>query len=124
MDVKPEQYLEELLVFVKKELDLYTRYAVRLREDGGVRHIYNTKIFKEELQNILSDEFRSMDRDAYQKERRQLFHEWDDFHERAYEALKKGVMLPLEYMMRKFLLTPFERHCVCLAAAPELNREF
>ena len=71
-----EQYFETLTVLVKKEIDLYTKYAVRLREDGGIRHIYDTKIFKEELQNILEDEFSSMDRVAYGADRKRLRKEW------------------------------------------------
>ena len=37
-----EVYFKELLELVKQEISLYTRYAVRLREDGGIRHIYQT----------------------------------------------------------------------------------
>lgn len=121
--MKPEQYWEELLILVKKELDLYTKYAVRTRADGGIRHIYNTKIFKEELENILEDEFQDTDWEGYQIKRKALFLEWRDFHDNAYLDLKKGEILPLAYLMHKFSLTSFERYCVCLAAAPELNRE-
>lgn len=119
-----EQYFETLTVLVKKEIDLYTKYAVRLREDGGIRHIYDTKIFKEELQNILEDEFSSMDRVAYGADRKRLRKEWELFHEKAYQKMQRGTILPFEYMLRKLHLTEFERYCVCLAMAPELNREF
>lgn len=95
-----------------------------MRADGGIRHIYNTKILKEELENILEDEFQDTDWRSYQRERGLLLQDWQDFHEKAYLILKKGEMLPLAYLMHRFSLTPFERYCVCLAAAPELNREF
>lgn len=119
-----EQYYEKLIMLVKKELDLYTRYAVRLREDGGIRHIYNTKIFKEELANILEDDFACMDRKAYETERNLLFGEWKRFHEEAFRSMKQGIMLPFAYMLEKFGLTEFERYMACLSFAPELNREF
>ena len=38
-----EEYFQRLLVLVKEEISLYTKYAVRLKENGGIRHIYNTK---------------------------------------------------------------------------------
>lgn len=119
-----EQYLERLTILVKKELELYIRYAVRLREDGAIRHIYQTKLFKDELSNILEDDFQCMDRNAYEIERSLLSEEWEIFHEEAYQSIKRGVMIPFEYMLRRLGLTAFEKHCACLAAAPELNREF
>ncbi len=124
MDLEASQYLETMLSLVKKELDLYVRYAVRTREDGGIRHIYQTRIFKEELQNILEDAFVSMDWEKYGQERRTLREEWNLFHESARRQLKEGVMIPLEYMICRFRLTEFEAYCVCLAASRELNREF
>ena len=53
----------------RQEISLYTKYAVRLKEDGKVRHIYNTKIFKDELSNIMEDSFLHMSRENYEKER-------------------------------------------------------
>ncbi len=122
--MQQEQYFETLVELVKKELALYVKYAVRLREDGGIRHIFQTKIFKEELVNILEDDFRHMDRNAYERERGLLFDEWELFHEEAYQSVKCGIMLPFEYMLRRLGLNDFEKYCACLAAAPELNREF
>lgn len=119
-----EQYFEKLVDLVKKELALYVKYAVRLREDGGIRHIFQTKIFKEELSNILEDDFQHMDKEAYVQERALLFEEWELFHEEAYQSIKNGIMLPFEYMLRRLGLDDFEKYCACLAAAPELNREF
>lgn len=119
-----EEYFKELLVLVKQEISLYSKYAVRLREDGGIRHIYHTKIFKEELSNILDDPFVHMDHSAYLREREDLFRQWKEFHEKAYRTIKSGEMLPFEYMLRKLGLTGFEQHLACLAIAPELNREF
>ena len=119
-----EQYFETLVHLVKKELALYIKYAVRLREDGGIRHIFQTKIFKEELSNILEDDFQYMDRNAYDSERGLLFEEWELFHEEAYQSIKNGEMVPFEYMLRRLGLTDLEKYCVCLAIAPELNREF
>lgn len=124
MDLEASQYLETMLFLVEKELDLYVRYAVRTREDGGIRHIYQTRIFKEELQNILEDAFASMDWEKYGRERKALWEEWDLFHESARRQLREGVMIPLEYMICRFRLTEFEAYCVCLAASRELNREF
>lgn len=118
------QYEEQLVLLVKKEIAFYVGYAVRLREDGGIRHIYNTKIFKEELDNILQDDFAGMDRSACDRERAALDREWREFHAGAYRSLKSGVMLPFAFMLRKFALTDFEQYCACLAFAPELNREF
>lgn len=119
-----EQYFEKLVDLVKRELALYVKYAVRLREDGGIRHIFQTKIFKEELSNILEDDFQHMDKEAYVLERGLLFEEWELFHEEAYQSIKSGIMLPFEYMLRRLGLDDFEKYCACLAAAPELNREF
>lgn len=119
-----EQYFQELLILVKQEIGLYTKYAVRLKEDGKVRRIYNTKIFKDELSNIMEDSFSHMSRADYEKERGALFSRWEDFHERAYRTIKGGVMMPFEYMLRKLELTVFEQYMACLAVAPELNREF
>lgn len=124
MYYRPEQYYLNLLGLVKKELDLYTRYAVRMRDDGGIRHIYNTKLFKEELSNILEDDFTGMNRNGYQVERNMLRQEWRQLHEEALQSMKAGVMLPFEYMLRIFGLTEFEQYCACLAFAPELNREY
>ena len=124
MDLEASQYLETMLFLVEKELDLYVRYAVRTREDGGIRHIYQTRIFKEELQNILEDAFASVDWEKYGRERKALWEEWDLFHESARRQLREGVMIPLEYMICRFRLTEFEAYCVCLAASRELNREF
>lgn len=120
-----EEYFQELLFLVKKEISLYTRYAVRLTEKGTVRHIYQTKLFKEELANILQDPFAHMARDEYDREREELFMQWRMFHEKAYRTLKEGdVMLPFAYMLRRLGLTEFEQYLTCLAIAPELNREF
>lgn len=119
-----EEYFQELLVLVKREISLYTKYAVRMKEDGRIRHIYNTKIFKDELSNIMEDSFSNMSRADYEKERGALFSLWEDFHGRAYHTIKSGVMLPFEYMIRKLELTKFEQYMACLAMAPELNREF
>lgn len=119
-----EEYFQELLMLARQEIGLYTKYAVRLKEDGRVRHIYNTKIFKDELSNIMEDSFSHMSRADYEKERGALFSRWEEFHERAYRTIKGGVMLPFEYMLRKLELTGFEQYMACLAAAPELNREF
>lgn len=119
-----EEYFQELLMLVKQEIGLYTKYAVRLKEDGRVRHIYNTKIFKDELSNIMEDSFSNMSRADYEKERGALFSRWEDLHARAYHTIKGGVMLPFEYMLRKLELTAFEQYMACLAIAPELNREF
>lgn len=120
-----EEYFKELLILVKKEISLYTAYAVRLREDGGIRHIYNTKLFKEELSNILENPFSHMDLAAYRRERKSLSAQWEEFHQKAYQTIKEAeVMLPFAYMIRKLGLTDFERYMACLAVAPELNREF
>ncbi len=119
-----EEYFQELLVLVKEEISLYTRYAVRLREDGRIRHVYNTRLFQEELSNVLEDAFSHMDRKAYRRERKALFARWQEFHDKAYRTVKSGVMLPFEYMLRKLELTEFEQFMACLAMAPELNREY
>ena len=119
-----EEYFQELLVLVKQEISLYTKYAVRMKEDGRLRNIYNTKIFKDELANVLEDSFSHMSRADYEKEREALFLLWKDFHERAYHTIKSGVMLPFEYLLRKLELTEPEQYMACLAMAPELNREF
>lgn len=119
-----EEYFQELLILLKQEISLYTKYAVRLKEDGKVRHIYNTKIFKDELSNIMEDSFLHMSREDYEKERGALFSMWEDFHGKAYRTIKSGVMLPFEYMLRKLELTSFEQYMACLAMAPELNREY
>ena len=57
-----EEYFQRLLVLVKEEISLYTKYAVRLKENGGIRHIYNTKLFRDELSNVMEDAFAHMDR--------------------------------------------------------------
>ncbi len=119
-----EEYFQELLALVKQEISLYTRYAVRLKEDGKIRHIYNTKIFKDELSNILENPFSHMSRADYDREREALFVRWRNFHGKAYDTIKSGVMLPFAYMLRKLELTEFEQHMACLAMSPELNREF
>ena len=120
-----EEYFQELLSLVRKEISLYTKYAVRLTEKGSVRHIYQTKLFKEELDNILQDPFAHMERDAYGRERENLFMQWRAFHEKAYRTIKEGdVMLPFAYLLRRLGLTEFEQYLACLAIAPELNREF
>ena len=95
----PEHYYERLSVLVKKELDLYTRYGLRVQKEEGLRP-------------------------AYELERRLLFQEWIGFHEEAYQTVKKGSMIPFEYMLRRLGLTEFEKYCACLAAAPELDRSF
>lgn len=119
-----EEYFQELLALVKQEISLYTRYAVRLKEDGKIRHIYNTKIFKDELSNILENPFSHMSRADYDREREALFVRWRNFHGKAYDTIKSGVMLPFAYMLRKLELTEFEQYMACLAMSPELNREF
>ena len=125
MFLRQEEYFRELLVLVKKEISLYTKYAVRLGENGTVRHIYQTKLFKEELANVLENPFEHMDRGSYERERAGLSAEWRTFHEEAYRTIKEGgVMLPFAYMLRKLELNDFEQYIACLAIAPELNREF
>ena len=125
MFLRQEEYFRKLLVLVKKEISLYTKYAVRLGENGTVRHIYQTKLFKEELANVLENPFEHMDRGSYERERAGLSAEWRTFHEEAYRSIKEGgVMLPFAYMMRKLELNDFEQYITCLAIAPELNREF
>ncbi|MCI9174189.1 MAG: ATP-binding protein [Lachnospiraceae bacterium] len=119
-----EEYFQELLALVKEEISLYTKYAVRMREDGRIRHVYNTKLFQEELSNVLEDAFSHMDRNAYDRDRKVLFARWREFHDKACRTVKSGVMLPFEYMLRKLELTEFEQFMACLAIAPELNREF
>lgn len=119
-----EAYFKELLELVKQEIDLYTRYAVRLREDGGIRHIYQTKLLKEELSNILENPFSHMDLKSYRRERELLMFQWQEFHARAFHTIKSGELLPFEYMLRRLKLDEFEQYLACLAMAPELNREF
>ncbi len=120
-----EEYFQELLILVKKEISLYTKYAVRLTANGSVRHVYQTKLFREELANILQDPFAQMARDEYERERENLFMQWHKFHEKAYRTLKESaVMLPFAYLLRRLGLTDFEQYLACLAIAPELNREF
>ena len=120
-----EEYFQKLLVLVKKEIGLYTKYAVRLKENGGIRHIYNTKLFRDELSNVMEDAFAHMDRRSYGMEREALFGEWQKFHEKAYRTMKEGgVFLAFEYMLIKLGLNGFEQYIACLAMAPELNREF
>ena len=104
-----EEYFQELLVLVKQEISLYTKYAVRMKEDGRIRHIYNTKIFKDELSNVLEDSFSHMNRTDYDKERGTLSWKWQNFHEKAYGTIKSGVMLPFAYLLRKLELTEFEQ---------------
>lgn len=120
-----EEYFREMLALVKKEISLYTKYAVRLKENGGIRHIYNTKLFRDELSNVMEDVFTHMDRKSYDAEREDLFDQWRAFHEKAYRTMKEqGILLPFEYMLRKLGLTVFEQQVACLAMAPEVNREF
>lgn len=119
-----EEYFQELLLLVKQEISLYTGYAVRMDESGRIRHIYNTKLFKDELSNVLEDAFSHVSRADYNREREILFSRWQEFHQRAYNTIKGGVMLPFAYMLRKLELTDFETYMACLAMAPELNREF
>lgn len=120
-----EEYFREMLVLVKQEISLYTKYAVRLKENGGIRHIYNTKLFRDELSNVMEDAFAHMDRRSYDAQREDLFARWRAFHEKAYRTMKEGGgLLPFEYMLRKLGLTVFEQLIACLAMAPELNREF
>ena len=120
-----EEYFREMLSLVREEISLYTKYAVRMKENGGIRHIYNTKLFREELSNVMEDVFAHMDRGTYDKEREELFAKWSAFHEKAYRTMKEGGgLLPFEYMLRKLGLTAFEQHVACLAMAPEVNREF
>lgn len=61
---------------------------------------------------------------AYHLERRLLFQEWKAFHEESYQSVKGGRMLPFAYMLHKLSLTEFEKYCVCLSVAPELDKEF
>ena len=120
-----EEYFREMLVLVKKEISLYTKYAVRLKENGGIRHIYNTKLFRDELSNVMEDPFAHMDRKSYDAERGELFAQWHGFHEKAYRTMKEGgELLPFEYMLRRLGLNGFEQYIACLSMAPELNREF
>ena len=119
-----EQYLDQLIALVRKELALYTSYAVRLREDGSIRHIYQTRLFKDELDNIIRDDPVHPDKKAWLAERARLSAGWHAFHTKAYLSIRQGCMLPFEYMLRRLCLTPFEQHCARLALAPELNREF
>lgn len=120
-----EEYFQKLLVLVKKEIGLYTKYAVRLKENGGIRHIYNTKLFRDELSNVMEDAFAHMDRRSYGMEREALFGEWQKFHEKAYRTMKEGgVFLAFEYMLIKLGFNAFQKYIACLAMAPELNREF
>ncbi len=120
-----EEYFQKLLVLVKKEIGLYTKYAVRLKENGGIRHIYNTKLFRDELSNVMEDAFAHMDRRSYGMEREALFGEWQKFHDEAYRTMKEGgVFLAFEYMLRRLGFNAFQQYIACLAMAPELNREF
>lgn len=120
-----EEYFQRLLVLVKEEISLYTKYAVRLKENGGIRHIYNTKLFRDELSNVMEDAFTHMDRKSYDAQREDLFGRWRAFHGEAYRTMKEGgVFLPFEYMLRRLGLNGFEQYIACLAMAPELNREF
>lgn len=120
-----EEYFQRLLVLVKEEISLYTKYAVRLKENGGIRHIYNTKLFRDELSNVMEDAFTHMDRKSYDAQREELFGRWRAFHGEAYRTMKEGgVFLPFEYMLRRLGLNGFEQYIACLAMAPELNREF
>ena len=120
-----EEYFEDLVILIKKEISLYVAYAVRLKEDGRIRHIFQTKLFKEELSNVMEDPFKQLDRTSYEKERESLFAQWSAFHEKAYRTMKgSGMVLPFEYMLRSLKLSEFEQYLVCLAMAPELNREF
>lgn len=120
-----EEYFCELLRLVKQEIRLYTKYAVRVSENGAIRHVYQTRLFKEELDNVLEDAFSHLDRGAYQQEREALFMQWHKFHEKAYRTIKEGgVMLPFAYLLLRLKLTPFEQYLAILAIAPELNREF
>ena len=120
-----EEYFQRLLVLVKEEISLYTKYAVRLKENGGIRHIYNTKLFREELSNVMEDAFAHMDRKSYDAEREELFARWGSFHQEAYRTMKEGgAFLPFEYMLRRLGLNAFEQYIACLAMAPDLNREF
>ena len=43
---------------------------------------------------------------------------------RSEATLDAGEVVPLEYLFRAYRLTDFERHCVYLALAPELDRSF
>ncbi len=117
---EPEQYFTVLIRLVKKELDLYTRYAAGIRDgDGnpgeavGIRHVDASDI------RCGRDEHK-----AYNLERQMLFQEWKQFHQGSYQSVKGGRMLPFAYMLYKLGLTEFEKYCVCLAAAPELDSSF
>lgn len=77
------------------------------------------RLVKKEL-----DLYTRYDQKTYHLERKFLFQEWKAFHEESYQSVKSGHMLPFAYMLHKLGLTEFEKYCVCLAAAPELDREF
>ena len=105
-----EEYFQKLLVLVKKEIGLYTKYAVRLKENGGIRHIYNTKLFRDELSNVMEDAFAHMDRRSYGMEREALFGEWQKFHETAYRTMKeRREFLAFEYMLIKLGFNAFQK---------------
>lgn len=97
-----DAYLREVFELVDERMKLYDKYLeIRTKQDN---------ILDTDSEYTLLDE-----------KNQSLFRKMTSISRRSEQAVKNGVILPLEYLFRCFHLTPFEKHCVFLSLAAELN---
>ncbi|MEG2607256.1 MAG: ATP-binding protein [Lachnospiraceae bacterium] len=119
-----ELYLQDIQELIKQKIDLYCTYAVHINQNGSIRHIFDTTTFQEELNNLTEINFSEENQKEYAVQLEQLEKYAKIIEQKASASIKQGIPIPLEYLFHIFQLSSFEKHCMMMAAAIELNREF
>lgn len=119
-----QDYYQDLISITKEKLDLYCRYAVSLDENGALERIQGHLLFKRELEKLCEEPFSPEKIRMYDQEMAGIREREKIVRDKGNAFMESGNVLALEYLCRIFYLDELERHFLCMALAPELDRQF
>ena len=117
-----EEYLAEMLGWIKNWIRLYRNYAVFLDEDGSLIQIKGAITYGSDLELSLEGGMSPEEQASYEAEAEKLREELEHSQKRAANSFQRGIAIPLEYLFRVFDLSKAERFCVLMSVSVEYDR--
>ncbi|MDO4539756.1 MAG: ATP-binding protein [Syntrophomonadaceae bacterium] len=117
-----QEYLHEVLLLVKQRLALYWEHAVRNDENGQLLQLRNQFVYMTDLSYLTREDDSWPHPGLFERGITETEKFEQTIRQRCEATVDAGGVVALEYLFRRFGLNEFERHCVYLSLAAELDQ--